>query len=348
MFIQTEQTPNPNTLKFLPGREVMAEATAHFPDAESARRSPLAERLFAIESVVGVSSVETAGIGGAAHLVNFKGTDTVAALEVARVYYQEDMAGFSIPASEHSTITAWGIENENMAMENMLDQYPTGLVACVSDSYDIFNAIKHIWGRELKNKIMERDGTLVIRPDSGDPVTIVLQCLELLGDKFGYTLNDKSYKVLDPHVRVIQGDGIDIDMLPKILDNLKEHGWSGDNIAFGSGGGLLQKLNRDTLKFAFKCSATHSHDRWHEVYKDPVTDAGKQSKRGRLKLVRHFGAHGAGYLTKSIDEFEEDTESQFNDDEMDTVFLNGAITKEHTLNDIRERARLPAELAHSN
>ena len=117
----------------------------------------------------GVSSVESASVGGAAHLVNFMGTDTMAALTLARKYYKADMPGFSIPAAEHSTITSWGKENEALAMENMLDKYPEGLVAVVSDSYDIYRACEIIWGTLLKEKVLNRNGTLIIRPDSGNP-----------------------------------------------------------------------------------------------------------------------------------------------------------------------------------
>ena len=157
----------------------------------------------------GSTSVESAGMGGAAHLVNFKGTDTVAGLIVAHDYYGETMAGFSIPAAEHSTITAWGREHEVDAMRNMLRQFPNGLVAVVSDSYDIFRACSEFWGNILKDTVLQREGTVVIRPDSGDPPTIVVRVLELLGQAFGTTTNDKGYQVLDPHVRIIQGDGID-------------------------------------------------------------------------------------------------------------------------------------------
>ena len=133
----------------------------------------------------GVSSVESAGTGACAHLVNFLGTDTVAGLVVAREYYGCRTAGFSIPASEHSTITAWGRADEAGALENMLDAYPTGLVACVSDSYDIFKACSEIWGGGLREKVLKREGTLVVRPDSGEPCATSLKCLELLYEKFG-------------------------------------------------------------------------------------------------------------------------------------------------------------------
>ena len=285
----------------------------------------------------GVSSVETAGLGGCAHLVNFQGTDTMQALTVARKYYGCDMAGFSIPASEHSTITSWGKDNEVDACRNMLDSYPSGLVACVSDSFDIYNACSNIWGRQLHDKVVNRDGTLVVRPDSGHPPTIVCEILEILWDRFGGETNDKGYKVLDSHVRVIQGDGIDYSMLQSILTAMRFAGWSGDNIAFGSGGGLLQKMDRDTLQFAFKCSAIKRGGVWEDVYKDPVTDKGKRSKRGRLRLVKTTDGSlitqdlypGPGILVDCVLE-----------DEMETVFLNGQVIKEHKLDDIRQRASI--------
>ena len=292
----------------------------------------------------GVSSVETAGIGAAAHLVNFMGTDTMAGLQVAQEYYGEDMAGFSIPASEHSTITSWGRLNERAAMENMLDQYPTGLVACVSDSYDIFDACTEIWGKTLREKVLNRDGVLVVRPDSGDPPIIVVQVLEALWKAFGGTTNAKGFKILDPHVRVIQGDGIDFEMLLEILEAMTEAGWSTENIAFGSGGGLLQKLNRDTLKCAFKCSAIKVDGVWKDVYKDPITDPGKISKQGHLKLVRTEGAHGCYFETKSVDHDGNNVLVDY----LETVFKNGFATKEQTFEKIRERAALhPRELSSS-
>lgn len=254
----------------------------------------------------GVSSPETAAIGGTAHLVNFLGTDNIPAIIMARDYYHCDCAGFSIPASEHSTITSWGKENEVCAFENILHKFPDGIVACVSDSYNIFDACEHLWGEKLKDKIMNRNGTLVIRPDSGDPVEVILKCLEILGDKFGYSTNSKGYKILDPHIRLIQGDGIDYNMLSTILFAIEYYGWSANNIAFGSGGALLQKMNRDTNKFAFKCSNITKKGIDYPVFKDPITARDKISKSGR---------------------FEGLTE----------VFRNGTILKEYSLDEIRNR-----------
>eukprot|EP00298_Acanthocystis_sp_HF-20_P008973 c18025_g1_i1.p1 GENE.c18025_g1_i1~~c18025_g1_i1.p1 ORF type:complete len:481 (+),score=184.46 c18025_g1_i1:63-1505(+) len=275
----------------------------------------------------GVSSVESAGIGGAAHLVNFLGTDTMAALVVANEFYSEKCAGFSIPASEHSTITSWGRDKELDAMRNMLDSYPTGLVACVSDSYDVYNACGKIWGEELKDKILQRDGALVIRPDSGDPPEVVLKCLEILGTAFGYKENDKGYKVLDPHVRIIQGDGIDIEMIETLYSHIEASKWSADNVGFGSGGALLQKLNRDTLKCAFKCSSITIAGKESDVWKDPITDPGKTSKKGKLSLLKD--ANGKWKTERG---------ENLQGDYLVEVFRDGKLLLDQTFSEIRERS----------
>jgi nicotinamide phosphoribosyltransferase len=297
----------------------------------------------------GVSSVESAAIGGASHLVNFRGTDTMVALKMLRDYYDaRPVPGFSIPAAEHSTITSWGRENEVDAFRNMLDQYPTGLVAVVSDSFDIIRACYDLWGSELKDRVMSRNGVLVVRPDSGDPVPTVLAVIEALGTRFGCSVNAKGFKVLDPHVRVIQGDGVNFDSISEILHNLEQHKWSADNIAFGMGGALLQKLDRDTQKFAFKCSyiegeATPSYGhlsnlnatvskRWQrDVYKDPIGDYGKKSKRGRLALLNVNGEFTTnssnGICGSSADNLRE-------------VFRDGRLLIDHDFSEVRKRAEV--------
>ncbi len=283
----------------------------------------------------GVSSEETAAIGGAAHLVNFMGTDTVAGIILLQDYYHtKSMPGFSIPASEHSTITAWGKEHELDAYRNMLTAYPEGLVACVSDSYNIYNACEKLWGELLKPEIQQRKGTLVIRPDSGDPINVLTRVFEILGEKFGYETNAKGYRVLPPYVRVIQGDGVNMFTVQNMLYQLaKFHGWSADNIAFGMGGALLQQLNRDTQKFAFKCSAAKIDGQWRPVFKDPITDPGKNSKHGRLALVQT--TPGTFHTVENVDT------SAASDDRLATVFENGEIKKEYDFDSIRQRADLP-------
>ena len=235
----------------------------------------------------GVSSLESAGLGGAAHLVNFMGTDTMAGIMCARKYYGADMAGFSIPAAEHSTITSWGRDGEVEAYRNMLKQFakPGSLVAVVSDSYDIYNAAEKLWGDALKQEVIDSGAIVIIRPDSGDPLEVTLKLVRILGDKFGYVTNDKGFKVLN-NVRLIQGDGVNESAIRTILGNFMIHGWSADNIAFGMGGALLQQLDRDTQKFAMKCSAIKVNGEWRDVQKDPITDPGKKSKAGLVTLFK--------------------------------------------------------------
>lgn len=286
----------------------------------------------------GVSSVESSAIGCSAHIVNFLGTDTVSGILLAQDYYNTDnMLAFSIPASEHSTITSWTEPFEVKAMENMLDQYPTGLVACVSDSFDIIRACRDYWGTELRDKILSRDGRLVIRPDSGDPVQTLKQVFHILWDKFGGIVNDKGFKVIDPHVRVIQGDGVNYESIIDVLDMMVEEGFSVENIAFGMGGALLQKVDRDTQKFAFKCSSITINGEEIDIRKNPIeinengerVASFKKSKAGRLKLVYSNGSWET--IEHSHDEV---------GDELIEVFLDGYIKKEWTFEEIRERAQV--------
>ena len=239
----------------------------------------------------GVSSVESAATGGAGHLVNFLGTDTMGALMCVKEYYNDGVVGYSIPASEHSTMTSWGREKEVDAMRNMLTQYPKGIVACVSDSYDVFKACEEYWGTELKSMIESRDGFLVVRPDSGELPGIVTDVLDKLEGKFGSTKTSTGHKLLPPCIRVIQGDGIDINSLDVILKHMVSKGYAADNLAFGSGGALLQKLHRDTQKCAFKCSYAIVNGSGVDVVKDPITDPGKKSKGGILTLKKEGNVH---------------------------------------------------------
>jgi nicotinamide phosphoribosyltransferase len=282
----------------------------------------------------GVSSHESAALGGLAHLVNFKGTDTVAALVAARRFYAEPLAGFSIPAAEHSTITAWGKEGEEAAYRNMIRQYgkPGAVFACVSDSYDVYAAIEHLWGERLKQEVIDSGATLVIRPDSGNPPDVVEKCAVLLDRAYGSALNGKGFKVLN-HVRLIQGDGVNPTSIAEILERLKQAGFAADNIAFGMGGALLQQMNRDTQKFAMKCSAARIDGKWVDVYKDPVTDHGKISKKGRLDLARDGATRE--YLTYAMGDA-----APSNNSELVEVFRNGKLIRDWTFEEVRARSEL--------
>ncbi len=278
----------------------------------------------------GASSWETACIGGAAHLVNFQGSDTVSGVVAANRYYAEPMAAFSIPAAEHSTITCWGPGGECDAFANMLEKFSGEgrLVAVVSDSYDLWNAIDNYWGRELRDRVRDSGGTLVVRPDSGNPAEVVCEALERLMKHFGHRVNDKGYRVLPDCLRLIQGDGVSLDAIGAILARMKDRGLSADNVAFGMGGELLQKVNRDTLKFAMKASAAEIDGTWRDVYKDPVTDHGKRSKAGRLALV-----------TDPRDGFRTVPEREAGDaNQLVTVFRDGEVLREWSLAEVRERS----------
>lgn len=283
----------------------------------------------------GATSSEAAMLGGMGHLVNFMGTDTVEAVFGARKFYNEPMAGFSIPATEHSTMTSWGRDGEVDAYRNLLEKNPTGLVACVSDSYDMMNAAENIWGDELKEMVLSRDGTLVVRPDSGDPTVMPLDVIEKLMDRFGYTVNSKGYKVLPDQVRVIQGDGMNIDSIKQLISNALNRGISIDNFAMGMGGGLLQKVDRDTMKYAMKANAIEVDGEWRDVFKDPITDQGKKSKRGRLALVKRDGE----FVTIRRDELvsgAHGAEQNF----LRPVYENGTLLIDEDLSAIRERATI--------
>lgn len=273
----------------------------------------------------GVSSLESAAIGGASHLVNFMGSDTMSGVLFAYEYYGSAMAGFSIPAAEHSTITSWGRDGEVDAYRNMLTQFakPGSLVAIVSDSYDIYNAVENLWGDALKQEVIDSGATVIIRPDSGDPLEVCQKLVRILGDKFGYTVNDKGFKVLN-NVRLIQGDGVNESAIRTILGNFYINHWSADNIAFGMGGALLQQLDRDTQKFAMKCSAIQINGVWQDVMKDPITDPGKKSKAGRVTLKND-----------SIGNYYTGVEDMRDGSALKVVYCDGKLLTEYNFEQVR-------------
>jgi len=295
---------------------------------EKTSDSPLEQIQFKLHDfgARGVSSQESAGIGGAAHLINFLGTDTIAGILTSQKYYNAGMA-YSIPAAEHSTITSWTRDGEVDAYRNMLKQFarPGSLVAVVSDSYDLNNAVDHLWGEVLRDEVIKSGATIIIRPDSGDPATVVHRTVESLADHFGYYINNKGFKVLK-HVKVIQGDGVNEFSIKQIMDKLIQSDYSIDNIAFGMGGALLQKCDRDTNKFAYKCSSVTINGKECDVFKDPVTDPGKKSKAGKQDLILSPDGNyrTVNYLSQ--------------DSVMDIIYLNGELKKEYKWEEIKERA----------
>ena len=277
----------------------------------------------------GVSSVESAQAGGAAHLVNFLGTDNVQGIRYAMKMYGAPMCGGSIPATEHSVMTIQGREGEAAQVDRLLEQNPTGLVACVGDSYNMFEFIDKIL-KDRKEQILDRDGVFIVRPDSGDPVQMSVEVLTKLASLFGYIKNREGFVVLPPQVRAIYGDGINYDSICNIQEAVMSAGFAVENLAFGMGGALLQQVDRDTQKFATKASEATIGGKRYDVYKNPVTDPVKRSKRGRMKLVRAMGTHGEYHTTVSL--------SEEGEDRLVEVFRDGELLVDQTFDEVKERA----------
>jgi len=278
------------------------------------------------------SCVEAAGIGGAAHLVNFCGTDTLRALELVMDYYlTSECVGFSVNATEHSIMTAGGPDGEEAVVKQLFDLHPEGILSLVIDSFNDMNFIENIIGVTFRDTVINRKGITVLRPDSGDPVETMLNGLEILWEKFGGHVNDKGKCQLPPYIKMLWGDGLDIGKIEELCDEVTDAGWSMTCIAtFGMGGGLLQKVDRDTQRFAFKCSAQKRNGMWYDIYKDPV-DKSKASKRGILALTKD----GAGeWVTVK------ENELGGRRNHLRTVFEGGLLLNRIGFQEVQARARL--------
>ena len=276
----------------------------------------------------GVSSKESAGIGGSAHLVNFMGTDTLEGIRYAMHYYGADVCGYSVVASEHSVVCMYGKMQEVDAYRRFIQQTPNGILSSVSDTYDFKYTVHEIYGKQLHDEILNRNGKFVVRPDSGDPSKMALWTLQSLWENFGGTVNEKGYKVLNPKVGVIYGDGINGDSIDKILMTITNAKFAVSNIIFGEGGAMLQKVDRDTCKFAIKASYGKVGGLPRDIYKETLADPSKASKRGRLKLIQNAGAKfpvtvGEGENGKDL---------------LQTVFENGKLINPTTFDEVRARA----------
>ncbi len=280
----------------------------------------------------GVSSQQSAALGGLAHLVNFEQTDTISGSLAASRYYNAIAPGASGPNSEHSTMTAWGRENEAEAYANVIRQYHNwDIKVIVADSYDLKHAVDVIFGNELKDLVDNQPGTVFVRPDSGDPVETTADTVEGLTKHYGYEINSKGYKVLPNQIRACQGDGITLDSLRRIYEELDRRKLAADNVYFGMGGGLLQQINRDTLHFAMKANAVQVNGEWREIYKRPSLQALKNSKPGRLALRYKDGE----YETVPRDSIPAD------ENLLVPVFRNGKLLKRWDFKELIERSERP-------
>lgn len=289
----------------------------------------------------GVTCGEQAEIGGCAHLFNFLGSDTIEGIRAANHYYNSEMAGFSVPATEHSVQCSFSLEDDTGSgdLEYLRHQIkelatPNGIVSIVIDGYDVYRAAGYLCN-ELKQDVIDCGAKVVFRPDSGDMFEVVPKLLEMQAAAFGYTVNDKGYKQIN-NVGIIQGDGVDNAAIEKMLAIITDMGFVASSVVFGSGGALLQKVNRDTYKFAQKASAVLVGGEWIGISKNPVTDPGKMSKKGRVTTLRSTmtGEFMLGDLQNS------DCRDSEWEDMLQVVYSDGVISDSiinETLDNIRSR-----------
>lgn len=294
----------------------------------------------------GTGGMEVSAFAGSGHLVSFMGTDTDVAVMAIEFAYNMEMAGFSIPATEHSTTCMHGRRGEIQLVTQMFDNYakPGATFATVIDSYDALNFIREI-APLFKRRLIQSGAKWVFRPDSGDPIEMPVKVMIELAKVFGYTVNNKGYKVLR-HVGVIQGDGINPAQIPQILARVMEEGFSAENIAFGMGGGLLQKNNRDTHKFALKCCAVRINGKWVDVYKDPAVydenwekmdqESFKVSKRGRLELVYNYS--NGEWRTVKLEEARQLVDEGPWQMMLETTYEDGYIMRDMNFEEVRRNA----------
>lgn len=287
----------------------------------------------------GVTCAEQAEVGGAAHLVNFMGSDTIEGVRAANFYYRSPMAAFSVPATEHSVQCSFSLCDDKGGgdlayLRHQITRLgkPGGIVSIVIDGYDVIRAAKLLC-TELKDLIIQSGAKVVFRPDSGDMMEIVPKILRIQEEAFGTTLTSKGYKKIN-HVGIIQGDGVDHMAIKTLLGNILAMGYSADNVIFGSGGALLQKVNRDSFRFAQKASSVFVHGEWVAIAKNPITDPSKTSKKGRLSLAKSLMT--GEFCTYDIDK---GLDTEFVD-VMQTVYDHGQVMNKTTLDEVRARASL--------
>jgi nicotinamide phosphoribosyltransferase len=342
-------------------------------------------------SMRGMSSVESAIISGMGHLLSFTGTDIIPAIyQLESSYMAKGLIGASVPATEHSVMCMGTKESEIDTFKRLLNLYPSGILSVVSDTWDLWKVCTE-YLPALKSEIRARDGKLVIRPDSGNPVDIICGMfiydnpehwnridkqydrksyeakdkgvIELLWDIFGGTINAQGYKVLDPHIGAIYGDSITLERATEICERLKAKGFASTNIVLGIGSYTYQYNTRDTFGFAMKATygeithppvkggsfETDSYVEAREIFKDPITDDGtKKSKKGLLQVdlfEKHNGncdmmgcdMNGCIGICKELSVKDQCTWKEEQLGLLTTVFKDGKLVKETTLDEIRNR-----------
>ena len=303
-------------------------------------------------SMRGMDSVEAVISSGLGHLTSFSGTDSLPAIYGARKYYgAEGFVAGSVPATEHSVMCAGGKEDEESTFRRLLETYPKGILSVVSDTWDLWRVCtEHIVA--LKEEILARDGKLVIRPDSGDPVDILcgreerlsdapgeyktpaeIGVIELLWDVFGGTVNKQGYKVLDPHIGAIYGDSITIERADEICRRLEAKGFASTNVVLGIGSFTYQFNTRDTFGFAMKATYCEINGEGREIFKDPITDDGtKKSATGLLSVTRD--EYSGDYMLMDRVDWQTSRGG-----ELKTIYRDGKFENTTTLSEIRENLK---------
>jgi len=280
----------------------------------------------------GVSSEESAGIGGMAHLVNFMGTDTLRGILFAQKYYDAEYGtGMSVFATEHSTTTTHLESGEEAAIGQYLDN-AVGIASIVMDSYDTYRFVDEYIGKVYRDRIVHGNVRVVLRPDSGNPIDQVMYILNSLEKTFPIERNEEGYKLLHPNIGIIYGDFMSFETIGEVCNAMKDAGWAidGRNVVFGMGGNLLQNTNRDTHQFALKCSSSMNGDgEWFDVYKDPKTMQSKRSKRGRLGLIRDDNG-----------DFQTVPEADGDESLLSVAFENGRIVRRTTFSAVQKTAQM--------
>ena len=301
-------------------------------------------------SMRGMSSEQSAAASGAGHLLSFKGTDTIPSILFLEKYYnaniEAELVGTSIPATEHSVMCSYGKQNEKELLKHLLENvYPTGIFSVVCDTWDFWKVVTE-YLPELKEVILNRNGKLVVRPDSGNPVDIICGTkatdgntpeekglIELLYETFGGEVNKEGFKVLDSHIGAIYGDSITLEIAKEICEKLYKKGFATTNVVFGIGSYSYQYATRDSFGFAVKATYAVVNSEERMLFKDPKTDSGiKKSQKGLVVVNKDKNNK---YVYE--DGFVNNREYKIKDNLLRTIFFNGKLLRQTSLSEIREK-----------
>lgn len=294
----------------------------------------------------GMAGVEAAMMSGDGHLLCFSGTDTIPAIDFLEQYYNADsdkeLVGGSVPATEHSVMCMGTEDGEINTFRRLInDVYPAGIVSIVSDTWDYWEVVTSFIPK-MKEEILARNGKVVIRPDSGDPVLIICGdpnapagspehkgSVECLWETFGGTVSPQGFKLLDPHIGLIYGDSITIERCKEICQRLENKGFASTNVVFGIGSYTYQYVTRDTFGFAMKATYGEVNGEGREIFKNPKTDDGtKKSAKG---MIRIDGENNV--ITGWADQVSYEEESK---GMLKTVYKDGKLIVDWKLSEIRD------------